>query len=69
MHQKGKNPMRKQKESEASILSLRENITTFTKDLKHALRSEVKEEKINAPEGQESNKETEGIHKPDKPEC
>lgn len=37
--------MRKQKELEASILSLRENITAFAKDLKHALKAEMAEAK------------------------
>lgn len=37
--------MRKQKEPEVSILSLRENITTFIKDLNNILRLEAKEEK------------------------
>lgn len=37
--------MRKQKEPEASILSLRENITTFVKDLEHAWEAEIAEAK------------------------
>lgn len=58
--------MRKQREPETSILYLRENITTFIKDLNHIFNPEAKEEK-DAPERQETNEETKGVHKPDKP--
>lgn len=37
--------MKKQKEPKVSILSLRENIATFAKDLKHALKAEMAEAK------------------------
>lgn len=59
--------MKKQKEPEASILSLRENITAFTKDLKHIFETAgEKEGNADAPEGQKSNPKTKGVHKPDK---